>query len=104
MSSFEAQLPQASLFKKIIDSMKDLVREAVFDCTPTNFTLQALDTTHVALCALKLRSQGFSKYTCSHNISLFLDLEEVAKILKLASPDDKLTISSKSGDEDGTLL
>ena len=37
---FEAQLPQASLLKKIIDSIKDLVNDAPFDCSENAICLQ----------------------------------------------------------------
>jgi proliferating cell nuclear antigen len=37
---FESRLPQASLFKKILDSVKDLVNEANFDCSPSGLSLQ----------------------------------------------------------------
>ena len=39
---FEARLPHAALFKKILDSVKDLVNEANFDCSPSGLSLQVL--------------------------------------------------------------
>jgi hypothetical protein len=61
---FEARLTQGELLKKIIDSIKDLVTDANFDCSATGFGLQAMDSSHVSLVALLLRADGFEHYRC----------------------------------------
>jgi len=43
---FEARLAQASLLKKILESLKDLVTDANFDCSATGIALQAMDSSH----------------------------------------------------------
>ena len=50
--------------------MKDLVSDANFECSPTALSLQAMDTSHVALVSMTLRSDGFSHYRCDRNISM----------------------------------
>lgn len=37
---FEGRLPQASLLKKVLDSVKDLVTEANFDVSASGLSLQ----------------------------------------------------------------
>ena len=37
---FEARLQQAQLLKKVLESIKDLVTDANFDCSATGFSLQ----------------------------------------------------------------
>ena len=61
---FEARLVQGSVLKKILDAVKDLVTDANFDCSETGFSLQAMDSSHVALVALLLRADGFEHYRC----------------------------------------
>ncbi|KHJ80600.1 proliferating cell nuclear antigen [Oesophagostomum dentatum] len=51
---FEAKLANAALLKKIIESIKDLVTDAPFDCSESAMCLQAMDSSHVALVSLKL--------------------------------------------------
>ncbi|KAK1384000.1 Proliferating cell nuclear antigen [Heracleum sosnowskyi] len=58
----ELRLFQGSLLKKVMDSIKDLVNDANFDCSATGFSLQAMDSSHVALVVLLLRSEGFEHY------------------------------------------
>lgn len=61
---FQARLPQGNLLKKLIDSIKDLVTEANFDVSEAGIQLQAMDTSHVCLLALLLRSDGFEEFRC----------------------------------------
>ena len=51
---FESILSEALLLKKIIDSIKDLVTDVNIDVTPAGISLQAMDSSHVALVSLTL--------------------------------------------------
>jgi proliferating cell nuclear antigen len=46
---FEAKLTEGQILKKIVDSIKDLVTDVNIDATPTGISLQAMDSSHVAL-------------------------------------------------------
>eukprot|EP01096_Ripella_sp_DP13-Kostka_P016525 TRINITY_DN807_c0_g1_i1.p1 TRINITY_DN807_c0_g1~~TRINITY_DN807_c0_g1_i1.p1 ORF type:complete len:262 (+),score=161.89 TRINITY_DN807_c0_g1_i1:79-864(+) len=94
---FEAKLQQASLLKKILESIKDLVNDANFDCSSEGIALQSMDSSHVSLVAMLLRSQGFVEYRCDRNIALGINLGSMSKILKCAGNDDSVTI--KADDE-----
>jgi hypothetical protein len=67
---FEARLLQGALLKKIIDAIKDLVTDANFDCTASEFSLQAMDSSHVSLVALRLDKDGFDHFRCDKPISM----------------------------------
>ena len=67
---FEAKLTQGGLLKKVLESVKELVTDANFDCAPTGFTMQAMDSSHVSLVALSLRSDGFEDYRCDRPITM----------------------------------
>mmetsp|Transcript_23274 Transcript_23274/g.79198 ORF Transcript_23274/g.79198 Transcript_23274/m.79198 type:complete len:263 (+) Transcript_23274:131-919(+) len=96
---FEARLVQGSLLKKVLESVKDLVTDANFDCSPTGFSLQAMDSSHVSLVALLLRSDGFEHYRCDRSISMGLNLSNMSKMLKCAGNDDIITLKADdSGD------
>jgi len=92
---FEARLGQASLLKKILESLKDLVTDANFDCSPTGVALQAMDSSHVSLVSMLLQQEGFEKYRCDRGIQLGINLNSMSKILKCAGNDDSVTIKSK---------
>ena len=62
---------------------------------------QAMDASHVSLCSLTLRESGFDHFRCDRNLSLGLNLGNLAKILKCAGNDDSVTL--KAEDEPDTL-
>eukprot|EP01091_Cochliopodium_minus_P020164 TRINITY_DN871_c0_g1_i1.p1 TRINITY_DN871_c0_g1~~TRINITY_DN871_c0_g1_i1.p1 ORF type:complete len:290 (-),score=104.19 TRINITY_DN871_c0_g1_i1:20-889(-) len=96
---FEATLEKASLFKKIIEAMKDLVNEANFDTSKQGLTLQAMDSSHVALVSMNIQDTGFENFRCEKNMALGINLASLSKILKCAGNDDKMTLSAEQ-DED----
>ena len=71
---FEARLVQGSLWKKIMEALKDLVTESKFDCSNAGISLQAMDTSHVSLVSLMLRNDGFDGYRCDRNRVLGLSI------------------------------
>ena len=75
---FEARLVQGSLFKKVLEAIKDLLNEATWDCNSTGMSLQAMDSSHVSLVSLSLRSDGFDTYRCDRNISMGINLARYA--------------------------
>ncbi|KAL0911792.1 hypothetical protein M5K25_019957 [Dendrobium thyrsiflorum] len=93
----ELRLVQGNLLKKVLEAMKDLVTDANFDCSATGFSLQAMDSSHVALVALLLRSEGFEHYRCDRNITMGMNLNNVSKLLKCAGNDDIITIKADDG-------
>ena len=82
---FEARLIQGSLLKKILESMKDLVTEAIFHCTDSGISVQAMDSSHVCLVSLLLRAEGFDPYRCDRNVSLGIHIATLTKVMKCAS-------------------
>lgn len=70
-------------------AMKDLVSDANFECSPTALSLQAMDTSHVALVSMTLRSDGFSHYRCDRNISMGGTLDIDRTVMRLWPCQDR---------------
>ncbi|GBP46911.1 Proliferating cell nuclear antigen [Eumeta japonica] len=98
---FEARLLRGSILKKVLEAIKDLLTQATFDCDDSGIQLQAMDNSHVSLVSLQLRADGFDKYRCDRNISMGMNLNSVAKILKCAG--DKDTVTMKAQDNADTV-
>ena len=79
VAMFEARLVQGSLLKKVLESIKDLVTDANFDCSNNGFALQAMDSSHVSLVALLLRSDGFEHYRCDRNMTMGMNLSNMVR-------------------------
>ncbi|KAI9374821.1 proliferating cell nuclear antigen [Aspergillus egyptiacus] len=90
----EARLEQASLLKRVVDAIKDLVQYCNFDCNDSGIALQAMDNSHVALVSMMLKAEGFSPYRCDRNIALGIDLVSLTKVLRAAMNEDILTLKA----------
>lgn len=96
---FEARFLEGAILKKIMDSIKDLVTEANFDCSSNGIALQAMDSSHVSLVTLSMKAEGFQHYRADRSISLGINLSQMAKILKCAGNEDIITLKAEdSGD------
>eukprot|EP01087_Luapelamoeba_hula_P019312 TRINITY_DN6379_c0_g1_i1.p1 TRINITY_DN6379_c0_g1~~TRINITY_DN6379_c0_g1_i1.p1 ORF type:complete len:265 (-),score=43.58 TRINITY_DN6379_c0_g1_i1:113-907(-) len=94
---FEAKVPQATLLKKILESLKDLVTECNFDCSPTGMALQAMDSSHVSLVSMLLNPDGFSEFRCERTMQLGISLPSFSKVLKCAGNDDTVYLKAQEG-------
>lgn len=90
---FEAKFAECSVFRKIIDSIKDLVKNVNIDITSKGMSIQAIDSCHIALVFLQLREKAFASYNYHKPLTLGISIENVSKILKIAGSDDSLTLS-----------
>lgn len=92
---FEARLTQGRVFKQLIEALKDLVQDANVDCSEDGLSIQAMDSSHVSLVAVELRSGGFDHYRCDRTISLGFNSANMSKILKCAGNDDVITLKAE---------
>lgn len=97
-------MPQAQVFKRIMDALKELVTDANFDCSATGLSLQAMDSSHVSLVALQLRSESFEQFRCDRNMSLGINLASMSKILKCATGEDVMTIRAEDNADTVTFM
>ncbi len=94
---FEATLPEAHLLKRLVDSLKDLVQDVTLLLTPSGLSMQAMDSSHVALVSLMLPSTGgtFSAYRCDHQfMRIGVSMGSLAKVLKLGDGQDEVVLQA----------
>ncbi|KAJ1941289.1 hypothetical protein FBU59_003540 [Linderina macrospora] len=82
----------ASILKKIVEALKDLINETNIDFSETGISLQAMDSSHIALCNLLLRDDGFKTYRSDRTMTLGVNLSSLSKLLKCAGNDDEVRI------------
>jgi proliferating cell nuclear antigen len=97
----EATLAQASVLKRLLDAIKELVTDANFECNDEGLNLQAMDNSHVALVAVKLETDGFTKFRCDRPMPLGVNLNSLTKVMKCAKDDDIVTLRA---DDNGDVL
>ncbi|KAJ5807787.1 hypothetical protein N7474_009056 [Penicillium riverlandense] len=104
VNMLEARLEQASLLKRVVDAVKDLVQDCNFDCNDSGIALQAMDNSHVALVSMLLRAEGFSPYRCDRNIALGINLTSLTKVLRAAQNEDILTLKAEDSPDAVNLM
>lgn len=98
---FYAKLKEGNLLKKTIDSIKDLVNDINLDISGSGISLQAMDSSHVALVTLSLNYDGFEDYRCDKSMTLGINITQFSKIFRCASNDD--TIILRADEEPNSL-
>jgi len=96
--------PQTLTVKKLIEALKDLVTDANIDCSEEGLSIQAMDSSHVSLCAVALRADGFDHFRCDRNISLGFNSGNLSKILKCADNGDVITLKAEDTADTLTLM
>ena len=98
---FEARIKEGGVLKKINDGLKDLVTEANFECSSTGLSLQAMDSSHVSLVALRLASEKFDHFRCDRALSIGINLTSLSKHLRPCGNDSIVTL--KADDQSDNL-
>lgn len=102
---FEAILPEAHLLKRLVDSLKDLVQDVNLLLTPTGLSMQAMDSSHVALVSLLLPNVAggaFTEYRCDRQfMSIGISMGSLAKVMKLGDAQDEVVL--QAGEEANCL-
>lgn len=97
----EAKLSQATVLKKVVEAIRELVTDVNIDCTSAGLSLQSMDDAHVTLVILQMRASGFENYRCDRTIPIGINMSSLAKIIKCGNNEDTLTL--KASDDGETL-
>merc|ERR1712026_212672 len=92
-----AHLQHAAVLRKVVDAMKDLCKDVNFDCSEKGLQVQSMGSSHVALVSLLLRESAFADFKCDRPTSLGMNVDSLAKILKMCGPTDSLKVRWQSG-------
>jgi proliferating cell nuclear antigen len=78
-------------FKKIVESVSNLVDEICFEVDEQGIKANAMDPSHVALVSVNIPKESFDEYDSdAHDIGV--DLEALKKIMSRAKSNEKLTL------------
>jgi proliferating cell nuclear antigen len=92
---FEAKIADGMKLKKIVDAIKDLVADVNIDTTATGISLQAMDSSHIALVSLMLHQEGFETFRWDKPFTIGVSIANLAKVLKLAGNEDSITLKAE---------
>src|SRR5690349_16007045 len=92
---FVSKLKEGALLKKLIESIKELVTDINLDVSGAGISLQAMDSSHVALVTLNLSADGFEEYRCDKQSSLGINITQLSKIMKCGGNDDSIILRAE---------
>jgi len=97
----EGCLKNGEILTKIITAIIDLAPDVNFDCRKEGMTLQAMDSSHVSLIYMLLRSECFEPWKCcKKGCQLGVHLENLMKLLKFMHAKDSVELKyTENGDE-----
>lgn len=83
----------ASLFKRVVDSISVLIDEAEFVIDKEKFSLKATDPSQISMVDFELPKSAFNEYSVESPIRLGLDLDYLSQVMGRAKPKDQLNLS-----------
>ncbi|CAG8774494.1 17776_t:CDS:1 [Racocetra persica] len=96
----EVMFARSSLFKRIIESTKELVNDVNFRFTESGIEFSAMDGSHISFISVHLDYDDFQDYTCEREITIGISLVTLGKVLNRASDNDTLTLKLKKNTSD----
>lgn len=92
-------------FRGIVDAISEIVDSVVMTFTASGIVLQAMDASHVCLCFLDLKPEGFVDYVCLRDVvSVGVPITTMSKIFKCSTTEDNLCIKIEDGEDDRMTL
>lgn len=98
--TFKAKINSVKIFRKILDGVRDLVKDLNIDISPGGVNLEKMDTSHVSLIHLFLHKDFFESYKCKKNLSLGVNMMVMTKILKCSNQNDSMTLVADEDSDD----
>lgn len=94
----EIQTVQASVFKQVVDALKEILMDVNLEFDETGMKIIALDTTHVVLVHLKLDADRFEKYVCKKKLYVGINMLKLQLLIKTVGNNDVLTLFVENDD------
>jgi proliferating cell nuclear antigen len=94
----EIKTVQASVFKILIEALKEILTDTVVEISDAGIKVVALDNTHVILIHLVLDANKFEFYHCDAPRKIGINMLNFYKIIKTINSNDTLTLFMKKND------
>jgi proliferating cell nuclear antigen len=101
---FQASISKASILKKVIEAIRELVTDVNIELNNDGISLQAMDASHVALVSFLLKREKFEEYQCEGAQVIGINISNLAKVLKCADNDDRVTLKADPNSQKLTLI
>ena len=83
---------QATIFKQVIDALKDILMDVNLEIDETGVKIIAMDNTHVVLIHLKLEADKFEEYYCEKKRYIGVNMLKLHMLIKTIGTNDLLNL------------
>jgi len=83
---------QATIFKQVIDALKDILMDVNLEIDDTGLKIIAMDNTHIVLIHLKLEAEKFEEYYCEKKLYIGINMLKLHMLIKTIGTNDLLNI------------
>ena len=95
---FHATLDSTKTWKQIVDAIATLLTEANFKVDSSGIYLRQMDSSKAAMIDLKLPKKIFQDFDCKEERNLCLGIDELSKVSKRMSGDERLEFNLDDSD------
>lgn len=97
---FSLCIKNPQTFVHIFSSLSELINDVTLQIEKKKITINSMDTSHVSLVKVVLKSKKFDEYLCERdNFCVGINLTSMNKVLKCLRHDDELTIQLKESSD-----
>jgi proliferating cell nuclear antigen len=96
--ALEIKTVQSSVFKILIEALKEILTDTVVEINDNGLKIVALDNTHVILIHLHMDANKFEHYHCDAPRKIGINMLNFYKIIKTINSNDTLTLFMKRND------
>lgn len=96
--ALEIKTVQSSVFKILIEALKEILTDTVVEINDNGLKIVALDNTHVILIHLHMDADKFEHYHCEAPRKIGINMLNFYKIIKTINSNDTLTLFMKRND------
>lgn len=96
--SIKIQTVQSSVFKILIEALKEILTDTVIEISNDGIKVVTLDTTRIILVHLKLDADKFEHFYCDGPRKIGINMLNFYKLIKTLNSNDTLTLFMKKND------
>ena len=100
---FYLQTIKTSIFKQLIEALKDMLQDVNVSCTTNGLKIISLDVTKTIVVRLKLNDR-IGEYYCKSDCNLGVDMGLFNTIIKTLNNTDVLTLCVHEKDRDNLII
>lgn len=97
------RLEDWTILKKIFVNINEIIDEIVIECNPEGLKFNALDRSHICFFECNIPKKSFDEYYIDKILYLYIDVNELVKVLKRGNNKDVLVFEADSSTYDITF-